>query len=377
MNKKLHLKAYEDDYIKRLEDIRKKAEESKEEKYEIFKSMFMFEDYSDESLEYRVLSYFKKSIQNYIKEKRILSILSKDFSCCFFWVTLPGVNASVMKSTYKRVYYISLYQGFLTDLFENVKNINKEIYDEHFNISSEFDYNFLKLDNTKYNKIDIVTITMIFIGIIYHEIGHIIYGHCDLEEDISVYEKQAREYCADITGFREALSYLIKVFDYRVVDAIEYLIKTYYSFKSLKLEGNSLYYMDKLDTGDHPHPFYRVNYMNTWIKSILKDNKYVIYESQIKKIYKLINDVNLRLKGDNAADRIVNTELKDRMENIQKNKDILIEKCKDYAYCEFIDIDWDLSDNKNVEELSVVDVEDDDDEFIYPKVFDEVVPPSN
>lgn len=196
------------------------------------------------------------------------------FKCKVFYIDTEKFNAYSIKSEeFDSIYYIGLNYG----LVEKIIKIHKDYSTAEickFNVL-RLTHSFIKWPET------ILQIDVVLSFIIFHELGHILLGHCELNEEKIVsgtenskeyfYLCQAKEYLADL--FATVMSFSIMCSEENNKD-IFFLSKNYceacYEFWKIIKYYDGLFsdYVGKF--ADHPHAAVRMLYLKDCIEAEMK-----------------------------------------------------------------------------------------------------------
>ena len=270
-------------------------------------------DCPKDSKEYQAL----KEMQDLIQDSVYLDFNKKKIdrmpSCKLFWIKDDYYNAEADASRiFKRlsVYYIGLHDKIINKLYDEVKNtrvkcrITNEISLETIRIN-----NLLQIKPTDINTIDADIANLILIYIVFHEVGHILYGHTDIRyqyEDYYMY--QAEEYLADINGLEKVFSLLLASNGENAFNAVSMFAEAIFIWCLLaKIQKKQ--HIDNYDPSSevHPHTLIRFWYMKNWIINEIQNNKYHFTSEETERIEKECDLLLTRLHTD-ALERIYNLD---------------------------------------------------------------------
>lgn len=226
---------------------------------------------TDDALD-RLASFYERYIKDFI-----LKFKFRDgkhiFDCKIFYADTDQFNAYSLKSRkFDSVYYIGLNFELVDKLIKIHKNYGQKE-------KCKFDALKIPHSDCKWPE-TILQINIALAFVIFHELGHILFGHCELDKEkivSSVGEKadihllQAEEYLADL--FATIMSISIMKYEEDEKD-INYLSQNYceacYKFwKIIKFyDGSFSDYVGKL--ADHPHASVRMLYLKDYVDSEMK-----------------------------------------------------------------------------------------------------------
>ena len=213
-----------------------------------------------ESEEYKIAGFFQSFSESYLENKYNIKIPYE-----FLWLDSkdPHFNAVTTKNPATGRYFILLYRSLITDLLNtSVQIIRNQKISIDTSIINCKDFDFLSLDPL-YSESEKIILNLIFLFIIYHEVGHIACGHLELLAKKNSYEEQAMELYADNFAMNAVIFYMFincKISDpiviQRIIECYLEANQIWWSIDQNNNTGSIHKFTNK--NASHPHPLVRL-----------------------------------------------------------------------------------------------------------------------
>ena len=294
----------------------------------------------------KLINHYEKLIDDFASTLYKNNKISKSFKCKIFLVNKDDVNANCIKSRIDdSMYYIGLNFGLIEELIEHStykykSSCFKNTLDEYENSSQRIYFDVMDLQDIKFNPAKALRVNIMLSYIIFHEVGHILCGHCEPSEKEKLtgkyhfsdnYLYQAEEYMADYFAVVSAFSYLrhmekqmdcTQISTYFAASIIEYWKTILSNERSI-----SFYFGKEID---HPHSLVRMKYMCKWIKSEMCSCELI--KTDIRQIIRNYNKEQKRIHK-NTKQKIAKLDLS------EEDKKKIKERKIDYIIpCEILEI---------------------------------------
>lgn len=236
-----------------------------------------------------IKQFYEKEINDYIAALYDAHAITKRFMCEISIIPIKDIAADSFPSKTKQgTYIITIPQGMLRLFIDETSELRKKhsfVKMASQDLADKF--NAMNLDANTYDNADALTINLMLLSVVFHELGHILSGHCDAQQ-MSFKDKylyQAREYLADYYSFQSVFYFVCLI-----LPKLEITTVIGFYFEACSIYWSLLGVNDPpinwyIGTGyDHPHSLVRFKYMISWISDELEVGIISVSNQMIKQL---------------------------------------------------------------------------------------------